>query len=119
MQNAEGVIASVHASLTQWINVFEFEVYGEKGSITVQGLGASYGVEKLIVSEHDPAGPFSQKTFEFRAEDASWKSEWKEFTRAIAERTPPSGDGQDGWRSMQIVTAAYSAAKDGRTVELN
>jgi predicted dehydrogenase len=118
MQNADGVIASVHSSLTQWTNLFEFEVYGEKGSISVSGLGASYGVEQLIVSEHDATGPFSRKISEFRAEDSSWKSEWSEFARAIADRSRPSGDGQDGWRAMRVVNAAYAAAKDGRTVEL-
>jgi predicted dehydrogenase len=119
MQNAEGVIASVHASLTQWINLFEFEVYGEKGSLTVQGLGASYGAEKLVVSEHDASGPFSHQTIEYRGEDASWKAEWKDFAGAIAARTRPSGDGEDGWRAMRIVNAAYDAAGRGRTVELS
>ena len=118
MQNAEGVIASIHSSLTQWINLFEFEIYGEKGSLTVHGLGASYGVEKLIVSEHDANGPFSYQTFEFRGGDASWKSEWKDFTRAMGDRSSPIGTGQDGWRAMQIVNAAYAAARDGRTVDL-
>jgi predicted dehydrogenase len=118
MQSVDGVIASIHSSLTQWINLFEFEIYGERGSITVSGLGASYGVEKLIVSEHDANGPFSHQTFEFRGGDTSWKSEWKEFTRAIAERSEPLGNGLDGLRSLQIVNAAYAAARDGRAVEL-
>ena len=104
------MIASVHSSVTQWINLFEFEVYGEKGSLTVQGLGASYGVEKLIVSEHDANGPFSYQTIEYRSGDVSWKQEWKEFTRAMRDRTTPVGDGEDGLLAMQIVNAAYSAA---------
>src|SRR5207249_2680059 len=56
LETKSGVIASVHSSLTQWTNLFELEIYGEKGSLAVRGLGASYGVEELVVSEHDPTG---------------------------------------------------------------
>ncbi len=31
MKSGGGVVCSVHASLTQWINLFELEVYGDKG----------------------------------------------------------------------------------------
>jgi predicted dehydrogenase len=119
MQNQSGIICSIHSSLTQWINLFEFEIYGAHGSLTVHGLGASYGVEKLIISEHDPKGPFASRTIEYRGGDSSWKSEWMEFTRAIAKRSQPLGNGEDGLRAMQIVNAAYAASRDGRTIHLN
>ena len=118
MQNKAGVICSLHSSLTQWINLFEFEVYGSRGSLTVSGLGASYGVEKLTVSKHDPQGPFAGRTIEYRGDDSSWKSEWEEFTRSIAQRSQPLGNGEDGLRSMQIVNAAYTASREGRTIRL-
>ena len=111
-------IASVHSSLTQWTNLFELELFGEKGSLTVRGLGASYGVEELIVSQHDPTAPFSHKTIEYRGGDSSWKSEWEEFTRAIAERRQPLGSGEDGLTAMQIVNAVYSASANGQAVVL-
>jgi predicted dehydrogenase len=118
MKSAAGVVASVHASLTQWINLFEFEVYGETGSLRVEGLGASYGVEKLVYSRHDPNGPFAYQTTEYRGGDVSWKGEWAEFTRAIAERSEPLGNGADGLRAMEIVTSAYAAAQTGHTASL-
>src|SRR4051812_44463685 len=118
LQTTEGVIASVHSSLTQWTNLFELEIFGEKGSLTVRGLGASYGVEELIVSQHDPTAPFSHKTIEYRGGDSSWKSEWEEFTRAIEERREPLGNGEDGLLAMRIVNAVYSAAKSGQAVSL-
>jgi predicted dehydrogenase len=119
MQNQSGVICSIHSSLTQWINLFEFEVYGTHGSLTVHGLGTSYGVEKLTISEHDPKGPFASKTIEYRGGDSSWKSEWMEFTLAVAKRSQPVGNGEDGLKAMQIVNAAYAASRDGRTVHLD
>jgi predicted dehydrogenase len=118
MKNAAGVVCSVHASLTQWINLFELEVYGEKGSLRVEALGGGYGVEKLHFSEHDPNGPFSYKTTEYRGADASWKGEWAEFVRAIAENAEPLGSGVDGLKAMEVVNAAYAGARDGRAVRL-
>ena len=82
----------------------------------MRGLGTSYGVEKLIVSKHDPQGPFSHKTIEYRGGDSSWKSEWEEFTRAIAEKRQPLGNGQDGLTAIRLVNAVYTASRDGRTV---
>jgi predicted dehydrogenase len=118
LETKSGAICSAHSSLTQWTNLFEFEVYGEKGSVTVEGLGASYGVEKLHVAMHDPTGPFARQTIEFRGGDSSWKSEWNEFIRAIAENRQPIGNGEDGLRAMEIVDAVYSAAKTGQSVRL-
>jgi len=118
LETADGVIASVHASLTQWTNLFELEVYGDKGSLAVRGLGASYGVEELTVSLHDPSAPFSHHTTEYRGGDTSWKAEWEEFTAAIAERRAPLGSGDDGLYAMQIVNAVYSASKTGQAVVL-
>src|ERR1700719_2649219 len=118
MQSDSGIICSLHSSLTQWINLFEFEIYGSHGSLTVSGLGSSYGVEKLTISQHDPNGPFASRTIEYRGGDSSWKLEWLEFTRAIGTRGQPLGNGEDGLRAMQIVNAAYAASREGRTIRL-
>ena len=77
-----GAMASVHSSLTQWKNVFSFEVFGEDGYLRVEGLGASYGTEKLIAARRDFSAPFQDTITEFRGGDISWREEWKEFTRA-------------------------------------
>ena len=119
LETESGVICSVHSSITQWTNLFEFELFGDKGAVQVEGLGASYGVEKLRVSLHDPTGPFSHRTVEYRGGDVSWKAEWEEFVRAISERRAPLGNGDDGLRAMEIVMAAYTAAKTGQAVALS
>jgi predicted dehydrogenase len=119
MRTKDGMVSSVHSSLTQWTNLFEFEVYGESGSLAVQGLGASYGVEKLIVAQHDPTGPFSHRVIEYRGGDSSWKSEWAEFMRCVRGRAEPIGSGNDGLRAMQIVDAAYRASQTGQSVRLS
>ncbi len=118
MKSKSGAIASVHSSVTQWINTFEFELYGEKGSLTAQGLGGSYGVEKLIVNISDPNGPFAFNTIEFRGGDTSWNTEWVEFTNAIKTRKQPLGSGEDGYEALRIVHAAYEAGETGRYIQL-
>lgn len=119
LRSKNGAVCSVHSSLTQWTNLFEFELYGQKGSLTVQGLGGSYGVEQLLTSEYDPTGPFFHKTVEYRGGDISWQREWENFAAAIAGEEPVVGDGADGLRAMEIVAAVYSASETGRTVELS
>jgi predicted dehydrogenase len=118
LRGENGAICSVHASLTQWTNLFEFELFGRTGSLAVHGLGGSYGVEQLRTSTYDPTGPFSHTTTEFRGADTSWRREWENFTAAIAGDEPPLGDGVDGLRAMEIVDAVYSASKSGRVMEL-
>jgi predicted dehydrogenase len=119
LQMKGGVTCSIHSSITQWTNLFEMEVYGEKGSVTVEALGASYGVEKLHVSIHDPIGPFSHRTVEYRGGDTSWKAEWDEFSRAVGQGQVPMGNGEDGLRAMEIVNAVYSASKTGQAVAMS
>lgn len=118
LQGHSGAIVSVHSSLTQWINLFSFEIYGERGSLTVEGLGGSYGVEKLITSVHNPTGPFTTTTTEYRGGDRSWHSEWQEFVQAVKARRQPLGNGEDGLKAMELVQAVYQAARAGRTTAL-
>ena len=39
--------AFLHVSCTEWKNTFSFELYGRNGKLQVDGLGGSYGVERL------------------------------------------------------------------------
>lgn len=113
-----GAIASVHASLTQWKNLFSFEVYGNDGYVAVEGLGGGYGTEKAIFGKRDFTAPFSEDVVEFRGEDRSWHEEWQEFVLAIAERRDPSGNAVDGLEAVRLVFGAYESARTGRTVDL-
>lgn len=113
------VVASIHTSLTQWINTFEFELYGSEGSLTVKGLGGAYGVETLQVSKRDPDGLFNYNTFEYRRGDDSWTADWKEFRDAVLSRKEPSANGLAGWRALEVVEAVYSSSKTGQAVQFN
>ncbi|OGN87694.1 MAG: hypothetical protein A2Z74_07730 [Chloroflexi bacterium RBG_13_46_9] len=114
----KGQVASLHSSLTQWKNHFTFELFGRDGYITIEGLGGSYGTEKITLGKRAFLEPFKDETTEFRGGDISWVEEWKEFTSAIAEKREPLGNGSDGLEAMQLVNAVYESAQHGLTIRL-
>jgi predicted dehydrogenase len=117
-RTAKGQVASLHSSLTQWKNHFTFELFGRDGYIAIEGLGGSYGTEKITVGKRAFHEPFKNETTEFRGNDISWAEEWKEFTSAIAEKREPLGNGADGLEAMQLVNAVYESARHGLTIRL-
>jgi len=113
-----GATASLHASLTHWKNLFHFEVFGDDGYVSVNGLGGSYGTEKLIFGKRDFTAPFNYHVTEFRGGDKSWASEWKEFCDAITESRSPLGNGNDGLEALKIALAAYQAEELGKVLSV-
>lgn len=115
---ASGATASLHTTLAQWQNMFSFEVFGEEGYAQVEGLGASYGTERLITGKRDFEAPFADTITHFRGGDISWREEWKEFTSAIDEGREPPGNGEDGLASMRMALTAYQAEKEERVLRI-
>lgn len=114
----DGKIASIHSSLTQWKNLFSFEIFGSDGYMTAEGLGGSYGTERLTHGRRDFSKPFTEEVIEYRGEDRSLYEEWKEFVSCIKENREPSGSGYDGLVAMRLVNAAYESARQHRFVTL-
>lgn len=48
--------ALLHASCTEWKNIFDFEIFGKTGKLQVSGLGRSYGPEELRHFKRPPQG---------------------------------------------------------------
>ena len=119
LRTESGQVASLHASWTQWKNLFSFEVFGEDGYLIVEGLGGSYGRERLVVGRRPAEFGVPEETVtEYGQEDCSWAAEWREFVAAIREGRRPLGDGEDGWASLRLVEAAYESARQGGPVSL-
>ena len=47
LRTASGCVAWLQASCTEWKNLFSFEIYGRHAKLQVDGLGGSYGTERL------------------------------------------------------------------------
>lgn len=111
-----GQVASLHASWSQWKNLFSFEIFGVAGSLVVEGLGKSYGTEKLTVHRRAAAGPPQEDVMEYPGPDRSWEAEWEEIVESIGKGQPPPTRGVDGLAALRLVEAVYAAARSGTTV---
>jgi predicted dehydrogenase len=110
-----GCVAQLHASWTNWKNVFTFEIFGEAGSLAVSGLGGSYGTERLCFASRRAAGVRpEEKWFEFPEEDRSLESEWADFLRCIAEGLDPSCGALQAWQTLKLVQAIYDSDRGHR-----
>jgi len=119
LKTKKGQTAFCHISWTQWKNLFSFEVYGKDGYLTIEGLGGSYGSEKLIFGKRDFKKPFNQKIIKFGKKDSSWLEEWKEFTLAIKKDNQPLGSDYDGFMALKLAEALYKSAGTKKIVKLN
>lgn len=119
LRTAQGQVAQLHASWTQWKNLFSFEVFGERGYLLAEGLGGNYGQERLVVGRRPKKfGAPEEEVKLFSGADGSWAAEWAEFEAAIRESRAPLGDGRDGWQALRLVEAAYASSREGRPVAL-
>ena len=118
LRREDGVVASLHSSMTQWRNLFHFEIFGEEGYVSVGGLGGSYDTEQLRFARRDFDGPFHEEVTDFRGGDRSWFEEWKEFVTAIQEDREPIGNGQDGLEALRLVYATYESSKRDAIVNI-
>jgi len=117
-KTSRGQIASLHSSLTQWKNLFSFEVFGQEGYVRTNGLGGGYGTERIAVGRRVFLEPFREEVTEFRGEDRSWHEEWKEFAASIREDREPMANGRDGFEAMRLVLAVYESAAMNQVVDL-
>jgi predicted dehydrogenase len=109
LRSDSGAFAWLHASWSEWKNLFSFEIMLRRAKVEVVGLGGSYGPERLIVYEMSQAlGPPDITTREWAPGDTSWIAETEDMLRAIRGE-PASGAGiDDAVAVFQIIEAAYS-----------
>ena len=108
LRNAEGKTAWLHASCTEWKNMFSLEIYGRDGKLQMDGLGRSYGVEKLTYYKMLPQmGPPETTVWEFPGEDNSWKIEMEEFFEDIRLRRTPTPGLKEARAVLKVVEQVY------------
>ena len=118
-RTVSGQTATMHTSWTQWKNKFLFEIIGEKGYLVVDGLGGSYGMERLVIGKRKVSGGApDEEILEFPGPDISWREEMKEFAAAIAGNREPIGSGYDGLMANRLVGAIYESARRNVPIRL-
>jgi predicted dehydrogenase len=116
---ASGAVASLHASMTQWKNLFSLEIFGTAGALVMEGLGRSYGVETLTVYRRRPEGGVPDcESRSFEGEDVSWRDEWADFLGAALESRPMVVAAEDGVVAMRMLDALYRSVVAGAPVAL-
>lgn len=112
LKNGSGNIAWLHASWSEWKNMFSLEIYGRDGKLMIDGLGGSYGAEKLTWFKMLPQmGPPETTVFDFQGPDVSWDAEFADFADAIATNRRATGDIEDALAMHKIIAAAYQGAQ--------
>lgn len=110
-KTAEGRIASVQSSWTEWFGYMLIELYGDKGHLYIDNRNCNkttHGTRRGETVAYDYSN----------VQDESWKLELKEFVEAISERRRPIGDGFDGLRAVEMAYAIYASSRTGAAVFL-
>lgn len=108
LRTASGRTAFLHASCTEWKNLFSLEIYGVDGKVHVEGLGGSYGVERVTWYRMLPEmGPPETTAWEYPGADRSWELEMREFFEDIQLGRAPSASLSDARAALAIVEKIY------------
>jgi predicted dehydrogenase len=109
LRTAEQRVAFLHASCTEWKNLFSFEIYGRNGKLDISGLGGSYGVERIAFYRMPPEmGPPETTIWEYPQPDCSWHTETAEFLEDIRLDRQPAAGLRDAKAALEVVEAILS-----------
>ena len=82
------------------------EIYSKVGKLHVEGLGGSYGMEKLtwykMLPEMGPPGDDK-----YPMEDDSWRMEFAAFLEEVREKRAPSRGLRDALAALRVVKQIY------------
>jgi predicted dehydrogenase len=108
LKTAKKQVAFLHASCTEWKNLFSMEIYGKQGKLEISGLGGSYGVERITHYHMLPEmGPPETCAWEYPMGDNSWELEMSDFYNDISLDRAPSAGIIDAYEALKIIQKIY------------
>jgi predicted dehydrogenase len=109
LRDAAGKTAWLHVSCTEWKNLFSLEIYGRNGKLHIEGLGGSYGTERLYHYQMRPQmGPPDTIIYEYSRADESWKLEMQEFLEDIRLNRMPVPGLREARLALKVVEEIHS-----------
>ena len=114
MRTADGKVAMLHSSATQWRHRFHLDICLTRGAVTLSGIlsgSKSYGAETLTVAwaAGDDTGEPKEQTTRY-SHDPSWADEIAAFAETIkAGRPVENGSSREALKTMQLVYRIYAA----------
>ena len=108
LRTASDQVAWLHASCTEWRNLFSFEIYGQKAKLQIDGLGGSYGLERLTYHKvMREMGAPSTTVLEFPGNDLSWHKEYEAFMDLIESGILTTQPLDNALATLEIVDSVY------------
>ena len=112
LRTAEKKVAFMHCSCSEWKNLFSFEAFGRDGKLEVQGLGGSYGVERLTHYRMLPEmGPPETTSWDYPRADDSWAAELADFYQDVALGRSPAPGLSDAAAALRVVERIYEVSR--------
>lgn len=109
LRSPSGTFAWLHATWTEWKNLFSFEVTWRSVKTEVTGLGGSYGPERLVWHQMLPEmGPPRSTEWTFDGPDRSWELEMADVLGACAGLDSHGASAEDGLAVLRLVEEARS-----------
>jgi predicted dehydrogenase len=110
-RTADGRVASLHSSWTQWKGYLYLELSGTDGFLTI-----NYDPPETTLVQRGT--PRHIERYEFPAQPNTWARELEELVSAIQGRPALSATGYDGLRAVEMAYAVYESSEQGRSVRL-
>jgi predicted dehydrogenase len=108
LRTAADQTAWLHVSCSEWKNLFSLEIYGRSGKLQIDGLGGSYGTERLTFYKMLPQiGPPKTAIWEYPDTDNSWSLEMKVFVEDIRTARTPVPGLKEARAVLQVVEHIY------------
>lgn len=108
LENKNKNIFFLHASCTEWKNKFIFEIIFKNAKFIIDGLGSSYGIEKLSYYQmKKKMGKPPLKVWTFSEKDKSWEKEINFFLKSVKKKKPISNI-DITHKTLKIISNAYS-----------
>ena len=108
LRTATGQTAWLHVSCTEWKNLFSIEIYGRNGKLQIDGLGGSYGLERLTFYKMLPQmGPPETTIWDYPNGDSSWMLEMRAFLEDIRLGRTPNPGLKEARAALEIVETLY------------
>jgi predicted dehydrogenase len=108
LRTTSGTCAFLHVSCSEWKNLFSMEIYGRDGKLAIDGLGGSYGVERITWYRMLPEmGPPETTAWEYPRGDQSWALEFAAFVEDIRAGREPNPGLEDARAALEVVGDIY------------
>lgn len=120
MRTADGVVAFLHSSATQWRHRFQLDITLSRGALILAGFLSStksYGAETITIvyASEDDMGDPKEVAIRYN-QDNSWADEINEFAEAVLGDKPiVDGSSVEALKTMHLVYRIYCADPEWRS----